>query len=126
VTRGGARGKVHRMGDGGVVVGVLALQGAFAEHIYLFGKIGVRAVEVRLPEHLDQVDALVLPGGESTTIILLAERWGLVSDRYRLCGEWVASAGWPAEGRGKGGELTNVCLFFFFFVLNHVDVEGKG
>ena len=63
----------------GLVVGVLALQGAFEEHIQLFNKVNVKAVQVRLPEELAAVDALVLPGGESTAISLLARRWGLVS-----------------------------------------------
>ncbi|MBI2846650.1 MAG: pyridoxal 5'-phosphate synthase glutaminase subunit PdxT [Chloroflexi bacterium] len=49
-------------------IGVLALQGAFQEHIETLKKIGVEAVEVRLPEDLDGLDGLVIPGGESTTI----------------------------------------------------------
>ena len=58
-------------------IGVLALQGAFAEHVAVLRSIGVEAVEVRLPEHLDDVDGLVLPGGESTTMRRLIDRWGL-------------------------------------------------
>ena len=58
-------------------IGVLALQGAFAEHVTVLRSIGVEAVEVRLPEHLDDVDGLVLPGGESTTLRRLIDRWGL-------------------------------------------------
>lgn len=49
-------------------VGVLALQGAFAEHLAMLERIGARARPVRLPAELDAVDALVIPGGESTTI----------------------------------------------------------
>ncbi len=49
-------------------VGVLALQGAFREHLEAFDALGTYAVPVRLPEHLDGVDALVLPGGESTVL----------------------------------------------------------
>ena len=49
-------------------IGILALQGAFIEHAKLLSKIGVESIEVRLPEHLSQIDALILPGGESTTI----------------------------------------------------------
>ena len=55
-------------------VGVLALQGAFARHVAAIEACGGRAVEVRRPEHLDGVDALVLPGGESGTISMLLER----------------------------------------------------
>jgi pyridoxal 5'-phosphate synthase pdxT subunit len=58
-------------------IGVLALQGAFAEHVAVLRTIGVESVEVRLPEHLDDVDGLILPGGESTTMRKLIERWGL-------------------------------------------------
>jgi pyridoxal 5'-phosphate synthase pdxT subunit len=58
-------------------IGVLALQGAFAEHVAVLRAIGVEAVEVRLPEHLHDVDGLILPGGESTTMRHLIERWGM-------------------------------------------------
>jgi 5'-phosphate synthase pdxT subunit len=60
-----------------VKVGVLALQGAFREHREVLDAIGVEAVEVRAPEHLGAVDALVLPGGESTTISALLDSAGL-------------------------------------------------
>lgn len=53
-------------------VGVLALQGAFIEHIKVLNQLGVEAVEVRLPEQLADVDGLIIPGGESTTIGKLA------------------------------------------------------
>jgi 5'-phosphate synthase pdxT subunit len=59
-------------------IGVLALQGDFAEHIAVLRRLGAEAIEVRLPEHLDKIDALIIPGGESTTIIRLLERWGLL------------------------------------------------
>ncbi len=49
-------------------IGVLALQGAFAAHVRAFADIGVTAVEVRTPEQLATIDAMVLPGGESTTM----------------------------------------------------------
>ena len=49
-------------------IGVVALQGAFREHREVLDALGVEAVEVRVPEHLSGVDALILPGGESTTI----------------------------------------------------------
>ena len=53
-------------------IGVLALQGDFEEHITVLRRIGVEAVEVRLPEHLTDLDGLIIPGGESTTIGKLA------------------------------------------------------
>jgi len=58
-------------------IGVLALQGAFFEHTQILRRIGVEAVEVRLPAHLDGLSALILPGGESTTMRLLLDRWEL-------------------------------------------------
>ncbi|KAG9414822.1 hypothetical protein AC1031_008237 [Aphanomyces cochlioides] len=61
-----------------VKVGVLALQGAFEEHIDMLKKVGADAVEVRLPSQLDGLDALVFPGGESTAIAKVAERWGMI------------------------------------------------
>lgn len=59
-------------------IGVLALQGDFAEHISMLKKIGVDAVEARLPKHLDGLDGLIVPGGESTTIGKLAVAYGLM------------------------------------------------
>ena len=58
-------------------IGVLALQGAFREHVAALGKLGADVVEVRLPEEFDGLDGLVVPGGESTTIMRLAELYGL-------------------------------------------------
>lgn len=49
-------------------IGVLALQGDFAEHIVMLKKLGAETAEVRLPKHLAGLDGLILPGGESTTI----------------------------------------------------------
>lgn len=59
-------------------VGVLALQGAFAAHSAVLRSLGIDAVEVRTAEQLACVDALVLPGGESTTMSMLLERFGLL------------------------------------------------
>ena len=58
-------------------IGVLRVQGAFAEHESMLRSIGVEAVPVRLPEHLDGLAGLILPGGESTTMRKLIDRWGL-------------------------------------------------
>jgi pyridoxal 5'-phosphate synthase pdxT subunit len=61
-----------------MTVGVLALQGAFIEHIKMLRALGADAREVRLPEHLLGLDALIIPGGESTTIGKLAVEYGLI------------------------------------------------
>lgn len=59
-------------------IGILALQGDFIEHIQALARIGVEAVEVRLPEHLEGLSGLIIPGGESTTIGKLAEAYHLM------------------------------------------------
>ena len=59
-------------------IGVLALQGAFIEHIQMLAQLGIEAVEVRLPAHLAGLDGLIIPGGESTTIGKLAASYGLI------------------------------------------------
>lgn len=66
-------------------VGVLALQGGFAEHVDLVRKaatqihaLDIQAIEVRTVEHLAQCDALIIPGGESTTMAFVAAQSGLL------------------------------------------------
>ena len=59
-------------------IGVLALQGDFAEHITMLKRLKVEAAEVRLPKHLDGLDGLIIPGGESTTIGKLAVAYDLM------------------------------------------------
>ncbi|HWL43547.1 MAG TPA: pyridoxal 5'-phosphate synthase glutaminase subunit PdxT [Ilumatobacter sp.] len=69
-----------------MLVGVLALQGAFAAHVERLNELGASTRLVTTPEHLDGVDALVLPGGESTTMSKLLESSGLfdvVAERLR-------------------------------------------
>lgn len=60
-----------------MTIGVLALQGDFREHIAALAKLGENAVEIRTVEQLEQVAALIIPGGESTTISHLAKSTGL-------------------------------------------------
>jgi pyridoxal 5'-phosphate synthase pdxT subunit len=60
-----------------VKIGVLAVQGAFAEHLNILRQLGVEAVPVRLPSDLDGVAGLILPGGESTAMRKLIYEWGL-------------------------------------------------
>jgi len=61
-----------------MTIGVLALQGDFAEHLQVLYQLGVETREVRLPAHLENLAGLILPGGESTTIGKLASNFGLV------------------------------------------------
>jgi 5'-phosphate synthase pdxT subunit len=61
----------------GLVIGVLASQGDFAAHARVLRSLGAEPLEVRTPEELEQIDGLVIPGGESTTITKAIERDGL-------------------------------------------------
>lgn len=77
-------------------IGVLALQGDFAEHQVMLEKLGVEAVQVRLAEQLDGLDGLIIPGGESTTIGKLATDFGLMEplrEFGRQHGIWGTCAG---------------------------------
>ena len=78
-------------------IGVLALQGDFAEHGSLLEKLGVKMQRVRLPEHLARLDGLVIPGGETTTFDLLLSQYGLVEPIRRL-----AESGAPVWGTCAG------------------------
>ena len=78
-------------------VGVLALQGDFEAHARLLGALGADAREVRVADDLDGLDALVLPGGESTTMTLGIEREGL-ADPLRA----LADRGTPILGTCAG------------------------
>lgn len=80
-----------------ITIGVLALQGAFIEHIKMLRQLGVQAVEVRKAEQLTGLDGLIIPGGESTTMGLIAERWGMVEPLRA----WV-HAGRPTWGTCAG------------------------
>lgn len=78
-------------------VGVLAVQGAFAEHEAVLAAVGAEPCQVRGPQELEGLDAIVIPGGESTTLGLVAEESGLLEAlRARLAG------GMPALGTCAG------------------------
>jgi 5'-phosphate synthase pdxT subunit len=70
----------------GVTIGVLALQGDVAEHLRALRAAGARATAVRRPSELDEVDGLVIPGGESTTIWKLAEIFELAEPLRKRIG----------------------------------------
>lgn len=89
-------------------VGVLALQGDFREHLHILESLGVGAVAVKKPEQLGEVDALVIPGGESTTIGKMATRFGLIEPlrqsiesglpTYGTCAGMILLAGAVTDG----------------------------
>lgn len=91
-----------------VKIGVLAIQGDFAEHRLALERLGVEAREIRLPSQLDSVDGLIIPGGESTTIVQLIDIYEM---RERLR-ELIVDEGMPAWGTCAGmivmaGELAD-------------------
>jgi pyridoxal 5'-phosphate synthase pdxT subunit len=79
------------------LIGVLALQGDVREHMAALQEQGARALAVRRPEELAAVDGIVLPGGESTTIVKLADRFGLLEPLRE-----AVRAGLPAYGSCAG------------------------
>jgi 5'-phosphate synthase pdxT subunit len=79
-----------------MIVGVLGLQGAVREHVLSLEALGVESRVVRQPPDLDGLDALILPGGESTTMALLGER-GILGDLRT-----AAEAGFPMFGTCAG------------------------
>lgn len=78
-------------------IGVLALQGAFREHHRMFGELGAETVLVRLKSHLEGLDALVVPGGESTSIGRLLREYDLIQPIRNL-----AAQGMPVFGTCAG------------------------
>ncbi|MFA0757777.1 MAG: hypothetical protein NOOUEUKL_000429 [Candidatus Fervidibacter sp.] len=78
-------------------IGVLAIQGDFAEHMAMLQRLGVEAVKVRLTQDLEEIDGIILPGGESTTLGIVGTRYGVLEAlRERL------KAGLPAFGTCAG------------------------
>jgi 5'-phosphate synthase pdxT subunit len=94
----------------GIIVGVLALQGDFREHIRMLGMLGVEAREIRFPAQLDQVDGLIIPGGESTTINKLFDKYNF---RDKL-----------SEYHGSGKPLFGTCAGLIVLSKN-ANKEGK-
>jgi len=78
-------------------IGVLALQGDFAEHVQMLQRLDVEVSEVRLPNDLDNIDSVIMPGGESTTFAKLAVRFGLMDPLRQFAHEgkaiWGTCAG---------------------------------
>lgn len=95
-----------------VIIGVLALQGSFAEHIQMLKRLGVPAHEVRTGADLDQVSALIIPGGESTTIgklMRISELDNLIRHRAEVgMPVWGTCAGMVLLGRDVGDSGSKV------------------
>jgi len=71
-------------------VGVLALQGTFIEHIEILRRLGVEAPAIRLPQELNTLDAIIIPGGESTTMMRLMQSYGLISPIREMARQGLA------------------------------------
>ncbi len=88
-------------------IGVLALQGGFLEHIHILRTLGVTTREVRLPDDLHELHGLIIPGGESTTIVRLADFYGfrqaIIEAVSRNMAVWGTCAGMIVLAR----ELTD-------------------
>ncbi len=97
-------------------IGVLALQGGYAAHANVLKRLGANVIEVRLPEQLAKCDALVMPGGESTTIIRLLHRNFLdqaIVDRakagmpiFATCAGLILLSKRIERGAERGGQPT--------------------
>jgi 5'-phosphate synthase pdxT subunit len=83
--------------DNVVKIGVLALQGAFEEHLACLNRLRIEASEVRLPEEFDGLNGLVIPGGESTTMARLMRDYGLTAPLRKIIGN-----GFPVMGTCAG------------------------
>lgn len=93
-------------------IGVLALQGAFREHLAMLRRLNQEAVEVRLPEQLQDLDGLIIPGGESTTIGKLATDFGLIPAIREMVARgkpvWGTCAGMIMLAQDVGGDNPSV------------------
>jgi pyridoxal 5'-phosphate synthase pdxT subunit len=96
-------------------IGILALQGAFIEHKHTLQKLGVEAVEVRTPKELQGVDGLIIPGGESTTMLKLARHYHLVAPLQQMAMEGKPIMGTCAgmillAGKITESDMQTLCL----------------
>ena len=101
-----------------VSVGVLALQGDFAEHVSVMQELGVNTLEVRHAKDYDQIDALIIPGGESTTMARLLDLDEMRESLVRYAKEgmpvWGTCAGmimlstWVSDGRPEPLGLMDI------------------
>jgi 5'-phosphate synthase pdxT subunit len=101
-------------------IGVLALQGGFAEHITMLQTLDVETIEVRLPKHLEEVDGLIIPGGESTAVSRLLRLTNLfepikarVNDGMAIwgtCAGAILLAKHVANLEPKGLELMDITV----------------
>ena len=109
-----------------MTIGVLALQGDFAQHRAALDRVGVPSIEVRMPGQLDQVGGLVMPGGESTTLLKLIDEWSFVPALEKF-----HAAGKPIFGTCAGlillaTEVRNPSQFSLGFIDLAVERNAYG
>jgi len=100
---------------GNITIGVLALQGAVHEHLQIIESCGVRSVAIKKPSLLKGVDGLIIPGGESTTIGKLIDKYGFTEELRKFAGEGLPIFGTCAglivmakRVKGRHGELLGL------------------
>jgi len=107
-------------------IGVLALQGDFARHAEALARQSVEAVEIRKPEQLEGIDGLIIPGGESTTLLKLMDTWGFVPalEKFHAGGKPIfgTCAGLILTAR----EVTNPAQFSLGFIDVGVERNAYG
>jgi 5'-phosphate synthase pdxT subunit len=107
-------------------IGVLALQGDFARHAAALARQSVEAVEIRKPEQLEGIDGLIIPGGESTTLLKLMDTWGFVPalEKFHAGGKPIfgTCAGLILTAR----EVTNPAQFSLGFIDVGVERNAYG
>eukprot|EP01033_Poteriospumella_lacustris_P019333 gene19333-13981_t len=93
------------------MIGVMAIQGAVEEHMNSVRAVGHRSKEIRVPEDMNDVDGIILPGGESTAMAIVGEKRGLFPELKR----------WVAEGRPIWGTCAGMIL-----LSNHAVKQKEG
>ena len=101
-----------------VKIGVLALQGAFREHLRTLKKCGADAIEIRFPHQLEEIDGLIIPGGESTTITKLMDKY-----HFRPALEKFHKEGKPLFGTCAGMILLSRQVSGHDFALGFIDIS---
>ena len=101
-------------------VGVLALQGDFKEHIKMLKGLGVPVIEIRSTQQLDEIDGLIIPGGESTTINKLMGKYGFTERLEDFC-----RSGKPIFGTCAGLIILSSEISDDGFGLGFIDIKVK-
>src|SRR5437588_2831463 len=110
-------------------IGVLALQGDFEAHLKMLDELGVEGIAIRLPKHLTDLDGIILPGGESTTIGKLMVLYGLdepLQQKIREgCPIWGTCAGLILLARETDNVLEGQPLFASMHILVRRNAFGS-